>query len=310
MDNLSTSNLLGIKGLNLDDIELIFKTADNFKKIINAPIKKVPSLRDITIANLFFENSTRTKLSFELAQKRLSADVINFSSNQSSLKKGESLLDTVNNILSMKVDMIVIRHPNPGAPHFLSKRVDATIINAGDGTHEHPTQALLDSYSIRNKLGDLKGKNILIVGDIMHSRVALSNFFALKMQGANVKVCAPKTLIPRYIEDLDVRIENDLDSGLEWCDAVNMLRLQNERMRSSYFPTINEYKRLYSLNSERILKLKKNILIMHPGPINRGVEITSEVADSENSIILNQVENGVAIRMAVIYLLAKKNFNR
>ena len=310
MDNLSTSNLLGIKGLILDDIELIFKTADNFKKIINAPIKKVPSLRDITIANLFFENSTRTKLSFELAQKRLSADVINFSSNQSSLKKGESLLDTVNNILSMKVDMIVIRHPNPGAPHFLSKRVDATIINAGDGTHEHPTQALLDSYSIRNKLGDLKGKNILIVGDIMHSRVALSNFFALKMQGANVKVCAPKTLIPRYIEDLDVRIENDLDSGLEWCDAVNMLRLQNERMKSSYFPTINEYKRLYSLNSERILKLKKNILIMHPGPINRGVEITSEVADSENSIILNQVENGVAIRMAVIYLLAKKNFNR
>lgn len=310
MDNLSTSNLLGIKGLNLDDIELIFKTADNFKKIINAPIKKVPSLRDITIANLFFENSTRTKLSFELAQKRLSADVINFSSNQSSLKKGESLLDTVNNILSMKVDMIIIRHPNPGAPHFLSKRVDATIINAGDGTHEHPTQALLDSYSIRNKLGDLKGKNILIVGDIMHSRVALSNFFALKMQGANVKVCAPKTLIPRYIEDLDVRIENDLDSGLEWCDAVNMLRLQNERMKSSYFPTINEYKRLYSLNSERILKLKKNILIMHPGPINRGVEITSEVADSENSIILNQVENGVAIRMAVIYLLAKKNFNR
>ena len=310
MDNLSTSNLLGIKGLNLDDIELIFKTADNFKKIINAPIKKVPSLRDITIANLFFENSTRTKLSFELAQKRLSADVINFSSNQSSLKKGESLLDTVNNILSMKVDMIVIRHPNPGAPHFLSKRVDATIINAGDGTHEHPTQALLDSYSIRNKLGDLKGKNILIVGDIMHSRVALSNIFALKMQGANVKVCAPKTLIPRYIEDLDVRIENDLDSGLEWCDAVNMLRLQNERMKSSYFPTINEYRRLYSLNSERILKLKKNILIMHPGPINRGVEITSEVADSENSIILNQVENGVAIRMAVIYLLAKKNFNR
>ena len=310
MDNLSTSSLLGIKGLNLDDIELIFKTADNFKKIINAPIKKVPSLRDITIANLFFENSTRTKLSFELAQKRLSADVINFSSNQSSLKKGESLLDTVNNILSMKVDMIIIRHPNPGAPHFLSKRVDATIINAGDGTHEHPTQALLDSYSIRNKLGDLKGKNILIVGDIMHSRVALSNFFALKMQGANVKVCAPKTLIPRYIEDLDVRIENDLDSGLEWCDAVNMLRLQNERMKSSYFPTINEYKRLYSLNSERILKLKKNILIMHPGPINRGVEITSEVADSENSIILNQVENGVAIRMAVIYLLAKKNFNR
>ena len=310
MDNLSTNNLLGIKGLNLDDIELIFKTADNFKKIINAPIKKVPSLRDITIANLFFENSTRTKLSFELAQKRLSADVINFSSNQSSLKKGESLLDTVNNILSMKVDMIVIRHPNPGAPHFLSKRVDATIINAGDGTHEHPTQALLDSYSIRNKLGDLKGKNILIVGDIMHSRVALSNFFALKMQGANVKVCAPKTLIPRYIEDLDIRIENDLDNGLDWCDAVNMLRLQNERMKSSYFPTINEYKRLYSLNSERILKLKKNILIMHPGPINRGVEITSEVADSENSIILNQVENGVAIRMAVIYLLAKKNFNR
>ena len=311
MDNLSVDHLLGVKFLNKNDLELIFETADNFKEIINRPIKKVPSLRDMTIANLFFENSTRTKLSFELAQKRLSADVISFSSNQSSLKKGESLLDTVNNILSMKVDMIVIRHPNPGAPHFLSKRVDATIINAGDGTHEHPTQALLDSYSIKNILGDLKGKNILIVGDIMHSRVALSNFFALKMQGANVKVCAPKTLIPRYIEDLDVRIENDLDSGLEWCDAVNMLRLQNERMKSSYFPTINEYKRLYSLNSERILKLKKNnILIMHPGPINRGVEITSEVADSENSIILNQVENGVAIRMAVIYLLAKKNFNR
>ena len=310
MDNLSTSNLLGIKGLNLDDIELIFKTADNFKKIINAPIKKVPSLRDITIANLFFENSTRTKLSFELAEKRLSADVLNFSSTQSSVKKGESLIDTVNNILSMKVDMIVIRHSNPGAPHLLSEKVNATIINAGDGAHEHPTQALLDSYSMRQEIGDLNNKNILIVGDIIHSRVALSNIFALQLQGANVKVCGPHTLIPKYLKDFGVKVETDLDKALKWCDVVNMLRLQNERMSESYFPSIREYKKYYGLTMDRLQNVNRDIVIMHPGPINRGVEITSEVADSYNSIILDQVENGVAIRMAVIYLLAKKNFDR
>ena len=309
MDSLSVDHLLGIKYLNLNDLELIFKTADNFKEVINRPIKKVPSLRDITIANLFFENSTRTKLSFELAQKRLSADVLNFSSSQSSLKKGESLIDTVNNILAMKVDMIVIRHSNPGAPHLLSKKVNSTIINAGDGAHEHPTQALLDSYSMREKLGDLKNKNILIVGDILHSRVALSNIFALQLQGANVSVCGPNTLLPKYIKELGVKVENNLEKALEWCDVANMLRLQNERMSDSYFPSVREYKRHYGLTKERLNKLNKKIIIMHPGPINRGVEITSEVADSDNSIILNQVENGVAIRMAVIYLLAKKNIN-
>ena len=309
MDSLSVDHLLGIKYLNLNDLELIFKTADNFKEVINRPIKKVPSLRDITIANLFFENSTRTKLSFELAQKRLSADVLNFSSSQSSLKKGESLIDTVNNILAMKVDMIVIRHSNPGAPHLLSKKVNSTIINAGDGAHEHPTQALLDSYSIRENLGDLKNRNILIVGDILHSRVALSNIFALQLQGANVSVCGPNTLLPKYIKELGVKVENNLDKALEWCDVANMLRLQNERMSDSYFPSVREYKRHYGLTKERLNKLNKKIIIMHPGPINRGVEITSEVADSDNSIILNQVENGVAIRMAVIYLLAKKNIN-
>ena len=310
MDNLSVDHLLGIKFLNKNDLELIFETADNFKEVINRPIKKVPSLRDITIANLFFENSTRTKLSFELAEKRLSADVLNFSNSQSSVKKGESLIDTVNNILSMKVDMIVIRHSNPGAPHLLSKKVNATIINAGDGAHEHPTQALLDSYSMRQEIGDLNNKNILIVGDIIHSRVALSNIFALQLQGANVKVCGPHTLIPKYLRDFGVKVETDLDKALKWCDVANMLRLQNERMSESYFPSIREYKKYYGLTMDRLQNVNKDVVIMHPGPINRGVEITSEVADSNNSIILNQVENGVAIRMAVIYLLAKKNFDR
>ena len=310
MDNLSVDHLWGVKFLNKNDLELIFETADNFKEVINSPIKKVPSLRDITIANLFFENSTRTKLSFELAEKRLSADVLNFSSTQSSVKKGESLIDTVNNILSMKVDMIVIRHSNPGAPHLLSKKVNATIINAGDGAHEHPTQALLDSYSMRQEIGDLNNKNILIVGDIIHSRVALSNIFALQLQGANVKVCGPHTLIPKYLKDFGVKVETDLDKALKWCDVANMLRLQNERMSESYFPSIREYKKYYGLTMDRLQNVNRDIVIMHPGPINRGVEITSEVADSNNSIILDQVENGVAIRMAVIYLLAKKNFDR
>jgi len=309
MNSLSVNHLLGIKYLNQNDLDLIFKTADNFKEVINRPIKKVPSLRDITIANLFFENSTRTKLSFELAEKRLSADILNFSSSQSSVKKGESLIDTVNNILSMKVDMVVIRHPNPGAPHLLSNKVNATIINAGDGAHEHPTQALLDSYSMRKEIGDLKNRNILIVGDILHSRVALSNIFALQLQGANIKVCGPNTLIPKYLKDFGVKVESNFDKALDWCDVANMLRLQNERMNESFFPSVREYKRLYGLTAERLDKLGKDIVIMHPGPVNRGVEITSEVADSKNSIILDQVENGVAIRMAVIYLLAKKNFN-
>ena len=310
MESLSVENLIGIKNLNINDIRLIFKTADNFKEIINRPIKKVPSLRDITIANLFFENSTRTKLSFELAEKRLSADVLNFSASQSSLKKGESLMDTINNILSMKVDIIVIRHPNAGVPEFISTKVDATIINAGDGAHEHPTQALLDSYSIREKLGEIRNKNILIVGDIIHSRVALSNIFALKMQGANVKLCGPNSLIPKYIEKLGVKVINNFDEALEWCDVVNMLRIQNERMNRSFFPSIREYVKSYGLNNDRLNKLSREIIVMHPGPINRGVELTSEIADSKNSIILDQVENGVAIRMAVIYLLAKQKFNR
>ena len=310
MDSLSVDNLIGIKNLNINDIELIFKTADNFKEVINRPIKKVPSLRDITIANLFFENSTRTKLSFELAEKRLSADILNFSASQSSLKKGESLIDTINNILSMKVDMIVIRHPNPGVPEFISTKVDATIINAGDGAHEHPTQALLDSYSIKEALGEIRNKNILIVGDIIHSRVALSNIFALKMQGANVKLCGPNSLMPKYINKLGVEVINNFDEALQWCDVVNMLRIQNERMNKSFFPSVREYVSLYGLNNQRLSKLDREIIIMHPGPINRGVELTSEIADSKNSIILDQVENGVAIRMAVIYLLAKQKFNR
>jgi len=306
MNELSVDHLLGIKHLKNDDINLIFDTADHFKKVINRPIKKVPSLRDITIANLFFENSTRTKLSFELAQKRLSADVINFSSGQSSLNKGETLIDTVNNILSMKVDMVVMRHPNPGAAKFLSKHVDAKIINAGDGAHEHPTQALLDTYSIREKYGEVKGKKVVIVGDILHSRVALSNIFALQLQGAKVMVCGPKTLIPKYIDKLGVKVETNLVKALNWCDVANMLRIQNERMDISYFPSTREYAQQYGVTKNLLESLDKEITIMHPGPINRGVEISSEVADSDQSIILNQVENGVAIRMAVIYLLASK----
>jgi aspartate carbamoyltransferase catalytic subunit len=306
MNELSVDHLLGIKHLKNDDINLIFDTADHFKKVINRPIKKVPSLRDITIANLFFENSTRTKLSFELAQKRLSADVINFSSGQSSLNKGETLIDTVNNILSMKVDMVVMRHPNPGAAKFLSKHVDAKIINAGDGAHEHPTQALLDTYSIREKYGEVKGKKVVIVGDILHSRVALSNIFALQLQGAKVMVCGPKTLIPKYIDKLGVKVETNLMKALNWCDVANMLRVQNERMDISYFPSTREYAQQYGVTKNLLESLDKEITIMHPGPINRGVELTSEVADSDQSIILHQVENGVAIRMAVIYLLASK----
>lgn len=306
MSELSVNHLLGIKYLNKKDIELIFETADHFKEVINRPIKKVPSLRDITIANLFFENSTRTKLSFELAEKRLSADVINFSASQSSVKKGETLIDTVNNILSMKVDMVVMRHPNPGAGVFLSNHINASIINAGDGAHEHPTQALLDSYSIRERLGEVKGKNVVIVGDILHSRVALSNIFALQLQGANVMVCGPKTLIPKYIDQLGVKVETNLRKALNWCDVANMLRVQNERMDISYFPSTREYTQQFGIDRDLLNSLDKEITIMHPGPINRGVEITSDVADSDQAIILNQVENGVAIRMAVIYLLASK----
>ena len=306
MSELSVNHLLGIKYLKESDIDLIFETADHFKEVINRPIKKVPSLRDITIANLFFENSTRTKLSFELAEKRLSADVINFSASQSSVKKGETLIDTVNNILSMKVDMVVMRHPNPGAGVFLSKHVKASIINAGDGAHEHPTQALLDSYSIRERLGSVKGKKVVIVGDILHSRVALSNIFALKLQGAKVMVCGPKTLLPKHISKLGVLVETDLKKALNWCDVANMLRVQNERMDVSYFPSTREYAQQYGVTKELLESLDKKITIMHPGPINRGVEITSHVADSDQAIILDQVQNGVAIRMAVIYLLASK----
>ncbi len=306
MSELSVNHLLGIKYLNKQDIKLIFETADHFKEVINRPIKKVPSLRDITIANLFFENSTRTKLSFELAEKRLSADVINFSASQSSVKKGETLIDTVNNILSMKVDMVVMRHPNAGAGVFLSKHINASIINAGDGAHEHPTQALLDTYSIRERLGEVKGKKVVIVGDILHSRVALSNIFALQLQGANVMVCGPKSLIPKHIDKLGVKVETNLRTALNWCDVANMLRVQNERMEISYFPSTREYTQQFGVNRELLESLDKEIIIMHPGPINRGVEITSDVADSNQAIILNQVENGVAIRMAVIYLLASK----
>lgn len=306
MNQLSVEHLLGIKHINKADIDLIFETADHFKEVINRPIKKVPSLRDITIANLFFENSTRTKLSFELAEKRLSADVINFSASQSSVKKGETLIDTANNILSMKVDLIVMRHPNVGACDFLAKHVDSKIVNAGDGTHEHPTQALLDSYSIKEKLGEVKGKKIVIVGDILHSRVALSNIYALKLQGAEIKVCGPKTLIPKYIESLGVGVEFDIRKALEWCDVANVLRVQNERMAINYFPSTREYAQLFGINKALLNSLDKKIVIMHPGPINRGVEITSDVADEDQSIILNQVENGVAIRMAVIYLLAEQ----
>ncbi len=306
MSELSVNHLLGIKYITKQDIDLIFETADHFKEVINRPIKKVPSLRDITIANIFFENSTRTKLSFELAQKRLSADVISFSAAQSSVKKGETLIDTVNNILSMKVDMVVMRHSNPGAAYFLSQNVNASIVNAGDGAHEHPTQGLLDSFTIREKLGEVAGKKVVIVGDILHSRVALSNIYALKMQGAEVKVCGPKTLIPKYIESLGVTVEPNLRKALEWCDVANMLRVQNERMDVNYFPSTREYTQQYGVDKAFLDSLNKEIVIMHPGPINRGVEISSDVADSQQSVILNQVENGVAVRMAVIYLLASK----
>lgn len=305
MQQLSVKHLLGIKGLTRPDLELIFETADTFKEVLNRPIKKVPSLRDITIANVFFENSTRTRLSFELAQKRLSADVINFSSSSSSVKKGETLLDTVNNILAMKVDMIVMRHASPGAPHFLAKHIKANIVNAGDGTHEHPTQALLDAFSIREKYGEVGGKKVAIIGDILHSRVALSNIFALQKLGAQVMVCGPVTLLPRYIRELGVQVELNVRKALAWCDIANVLRIQLERQQIKYFPSLREYSLYYGINKALLDSLDKEITIMHPGPINRGVELTSDAADSHHSIILNQVENGVAIRMAVLYLLAQ-----
>ena len=304
MTKLSTKHLLGIKEITADDINLILNTAESFKEVINRPIKKVPSLRDITIANLFFENSTRTKLSFELAEKRLSADVVNFSAAASSVKKGETLIDTVNNILAMKVDLVVMRHPNPGAAVFLSKHIDAKIVNAGDGAHEHPTQALLDAFSIKEKLGSIKGKKITIVGDVLHSRVALSNIFCLQKLGAEVMVCGPTTLIPKYISHLGVKVEHNLRKALEWCDVANMLRIQLERQDIKFFPSLREYTMLFGLNKDLLDSLSKKIIIMHPGPINRGVEITSDVADSDQSIILEQVENGVAVRMAVLFLLA------
>ncbi|HMY84098.1 MAG TPA: aspartate carbamoyltransferase catalytic subunit [Saprospiraceae bacterium] len=303
---LSTKHLLGIKDLLVEDIELIFSTARNFKEVINRPVKKVPSLRDITVANLFFENSTRTRISFELAEKRLSADIINFSASASSVTKGETLLDTVNNILSMKVDMIVMRHPAPGACIFLANKIDASILNAGDGTHEHPTQALLDAFSMMEQIGDLKGRNIAIVGDIIHSRVALSNIFCLKKLGAKVRVCGPPTLIPRYISELGVEVSYDLEDTLKWCDVANVLRIQLERQNTKYFPSLREYSRYFGINRQILEKVNRNIVIMHPGPINRGVELTSDVADSPASIILQQVENGVAIRMAALFLLATR----
>lgn len=305
MAGLSTRHLLGIKYITTKDIQLILETADNFKEVINRPIKKVPSLRDITVANLFFENSTRTKMSFELAEKRLGADVVNFSASGSSVKKGETLLDTVNNILSMKVDMVVMRHSSPGAPVFLSKHISANIINAGDGIHEHPTQALLDAYSMREKLGDLTGKHICIFGDILHSRVALSNIFCLQKLGAKVRVCGPPTLIPKYLSKLGVEVSYNLRESLKWCDVANILRIQLERQDINYFPSLREYSKYFGVNRALLDQLDKKIVIMHPGPINRGVEITSDVADSEHSVILQQVENGVAVRMAILYLLAQ-----
>ena len=304
MKELSISHLLGIKDLTKSDIDIIFKTADSFKEVINRPIKKVPTLRDITIANLFFENSTRTKLSFELAEKRLSADIVNFTAGNSSLKKGETLVDTANNILSMKVDILVMRHPHSGAAKFLAEKTNTVIINAGDGTHEHPTQALLDCYSIKEKLGEVKGKKVVLIGDIKHSRVALSNIFALQKLGAKVMVCGPTTLIPKYIKELGVEVSHDIEKALKWCDVANVLRIQLERQDIQYFPSIREYAQQFQVNKEILQNIKKPITLLHPGPINRGVEITSEIADSENSIILNQVENGVAVRMAIIYLLA------
>ncbi len=304
MANLSVNHLLGTLNLTHDDLYLIYETADNFKEIINRPIKKVPSLRDVTIANVFFENSTRTRISFELAEKRLSADVVNFSSSASSVKKGETLLDTINNILAMKVDMIVIRHASPGAPHFLAKNVNARIINAGDGTHEHPTQALLDTFSIRSKYKSFEGLKVAIIGDILHSRVALSNIFALQKLGSEVMVCGPNTLLPKYIGSLGVKVELDVFKALQWCDVANVLRIQLERQQIKYFPSLREYSLYFGINKALLDRLDKKITIMHPGPINRGVELSSDVADSEHSIILEQVENGVAIRMAVLYLLA------
>ena len=306
MDTLQTKHLLGIQSLSREEIDLIFNTADNFKEVINRPIKKVPSLRDITVANVFFENSTRTRLSFELAEKRLSADVVNFSSSNSSVKKGETLLDTVNNILAMKVDMVVMRHASPGAPHFLARNIQANVINAGDGTHEHPTQALLDAFSIRAKLGEVAGKKVAIIGDILHSRVALSNIFALQKLGAEVMVCGPATLLPKYITQLGVKATLELREALEWCDVANVLRIQLERQQVKYFPSLREYSLYYGINKKLLDSLSKPITIMHPGPINRGVELNSDVADSDHSIILEQVENGVAIRMAVLYLLANR----
>ncbi|MES2872276.1 MAG: aspartate carbamoyltransferase catalytic subunit [Bacteroidota bacterium] len=303
---LSVKHLLGIKDLTRSDIELIFETANTFKDVLNRPIKKVPSLRDVTIANIFFENSTRTRLSFELAQKRLSADTVNFAASSSSVSKGETLIDTVNNILSMKVDMVVMRHPYAGAGVFLSKHVNAQIVNAGDGAHEHPTQALLDAFSIREKLGELGGKKVAIIGDVLHSRVALSNILCLKKLGAEVMVCGPSTLIPKFIQTLGVKVEHDLIKALNWCDVANMLRIQLERQDIKYFPSLREYSMMYGLNKQILNSLDKEIIVMHPGPINRGVEITSDVADSKQSIILDQVENGVAIRMAVLFLLASQ----
>ena len=307
MNKLKSKHLLGIKDLSIEEIELIFDTTKMFKEVLSRPIKKVPSLRHLTIANIFFENSTRTKLSFELAEKRLSADIINFSSSLSSVIKGESLLDTINNILVMKVDMIVMRHPSPGAPHFISDKINASIINAGDGTHEHPTQALLDSFSIKEKLGSLKGKKIAIIGDILHSRVAISNIYSLQKLGAEVMLCGPKTLMPKFISEFGVIIENDIKKALKWCDVANVLRIQLERQEVKYFPSLREYSLYFGINKKLIDKINKDIIIMHPGPINRGIEISSDVADSKNSIILNQVENGVAIRMAVMYLLSLNN---
>ena len=304
MDKLLSKDLLGIRNLSVEEIKLIFDTADKFKEVLNRPIKKVPSLRHLTIANVFFENSTRTKLSFELAQKRLSADIINFSSSVSSVKKGESLLDTINNILVMKVDIIVMRHPNPGAPHFVAKNIDASVVNAGDGTHEHPTQALLDSYTIREKLGKIKNKKIAIIGDIAHSRVAISNIYALQKLGAKVMLCGPSTLIPKYISSMGVQIENNIENALKWCDVANILRIQLERQKDKFFPSLREYSLYYGINKKLLEKINKDIVVMHPGPINRGIELNSDVADSNNSIILDQVENGVAIRMAVMYLLS------
>ena len=304
MNKLISKDLLGIKDLSLEEIELIFDTASKFKEVLSRPIKKVPTLRHLTVANVFFENSTRTKLSFELAEKRLSADIINFSSSVSSVNKGETLLDTINNILVMKVDMLVMRHPNPGAPHFIANNIEASVINAGDGIHEHPTQALLDSYSIKEKLGGLKNKKVAIIGDISHSRVALSNIYALKKLGAKVMVCGPTTLIPKYIKDLGIRVENNIKNALKWCDVANVLRIQLERQNAKYFPSLREYSLYFGINKKLLDEINKDIIIMHPGPINRGIEINSDVADSKNSIILDQVQNGVAIRMAVMYLLS------